>query len=77
MEVQTAFDAAGTKISTRFSYAWQAQGFLRVAKTSAGMVGLKRARKNARHMAGAGITSSVGMMLDAEYLVGQPTSQSV
>ena len=35
--------------------AWQAQEFVRVAKTLAGVVDLKRVRNNAFRVAGAGI----------------------
>ena len=44
---------------------WQAQEFVRVAKTLAGVVDLKRVRNDAFRVAGAGISRSVMSMFEA------------
>ena len=54
-------------------HTWQAQGFVRVAKTLAGVVGLKRVRNDAFRVAGAGISWFVMSLLevsDAESVEG-------
>ena len=44
---------------------WQAQEFVRVAKTLAGLVDLKRLRNDAFRVAGAGISCFVMSMFEA------------
>ena len=44
---------------------WQAQEFVRLAKTLAGMVDLKRVRNDAFRVASAGISCSVMSMFEA------------
>ena len=65
-EVQNAFRVAGAGISIRFKInAWQAQEFVRVAKTLAGVVDLKRLRNDAFRVAGARISCFAMSMFEA------------
>ena len=65
LEGESAFCVAGAGISTRCKNTWQAQEFVRVAKTLAGVVDLKRLRNDAFLVAGAGISCFVMSMFEA------------
>ena len=66
LEVENAFRMAGAcRDFDTLQNTWQAQEFVRVAKTLAGVVGLKRVRNNAFRVAGAGSSCSVMSMFEA------------
>ena len=57
----------------KLRFAWQAREFVRLAKTSAGVVDLKRVRNDAFGMAGARISCFVRLMFhvwDAQSVEG-------
>ena len=61
LEVQSSFRVAGAMID-RLQNTWRAQEFVKVAKTLAGVVDLKRVRNDAFRVAGARISWSVMSM---------------
>ena len=62
-----AWQAQGFRDVAR--YTWQAQEFVRVAKTLAGVVDLKRVRNDAFRVASAGISGFAKSMLEASGAV--------
>ena len=72
-EVESLFRVAGARIFNTVQNTWQAQEFVRVAKTLAGVVDLKRLRNNAFRVARAGISFFLMSMFetsDAESVDG-------
>ena len=65
LEVESAFCVAGAGISTGCKIRGQAQEFVRVAKTLAGVVDLKRVGNDAFRVAGAVISRFVMSMFEA------------
>ena len=64
-DLQTVFRVAGAGILTRCKISRQAQEFVRVAKTLAGVVDLKMLRNGAFRVAGARISCFVMSMFEA------------